>query len=158
MKKSILIILAAITASFLFAADTEYRLANGKVIRNPYIIDRTPATVSIGHDSGVMTLSIADLPEETRKALNFDPAAAKAYLERTAKQQAQATQRRMAEENQRAAAEEQKLQKRIRELEAENKKLKSTPSILNSNQSVDFNTGTIFIRHRPLRNGRHSRY
>ena len=97
MKNKILINLAAITfccmlALTVFAEDKseekdEIVLQNGKVLKKPYIISRTPAGLNVGHENGVIFIPFSEMSEKRQKQYNYDPERAKKYKTRITRAQ-----------------------------------------------------------------------
>lgn len=57
---------------------------NGKTYQTVVVTARTPAHISIRHESGLSRIRLVDLPEKLRKQYGYDPKAAKAYEEKEA--------------------------------------------------------------------------
>jgi hypothetical protein len=68
----------------------EIVLQDGKVLKKPYIISRTPTGLNVGHESGVIFIPFSEMSEKRQKQYNYNPEKAKAYKKRIA----QAQQRR----------------------------------------------------------------
>jgi hypothetical protein len=60
----------------------EIVLASGRVLKNAYIISRTPAGLNIGHETGVVFVPFSEMSKERQKKYNYDPKKAQEYLER----------------------------------------------------------------------------
>ncbi len=96
MKDKILINLTAITicsmlALTVFADEKDEKkseekdeivLENGKVLKKPYIISRTPAGLNVGHESGVIFIPFSEMSEKRQKQYNYNPEKAKKYKEK----------------------------------------------------------------------------
>jgi len=65
----------------------EIVLQDGKVLKKPYIISRTPAGLNVGHESGVIFIPFSEMSEKRQKQYNYDPKKAKDYKKRIAQAQ-----------------------------------------------------------------------
>jgi hypothetical protein len=57
-------------------------LASGRVLKNAYIISRTPAGLNVGHETGVVFVPFSEMSEERQKKYKYDPEKAAEYLAR----------------------------------------------------------------------------
>lgn len=57
----------------------EIVLEDGKVLKKPYIISRTPAGLNVGHENGVIFIPFSEMSEKRQKQYNYDPEKAKEY-------------------------------------------------------------------------------
>jgi len=67
--------------------DDEIVLKNGKVLRNPYIISRTPAGLNVGHENGVIFVRFNEMSKKRQKQYGYDPKKSKIYKKKIAKAQ-----------------------------------------------------------------------
>ncbi len=88
MKKNrSLIIAVVLTAASALAADvvddniSEYKLPDGRVLRNPMVLDKNPEGLEIGHDRGVVFVRFADLPSDVQARYSYDPEKARQYAQ-----------------------------------------------------------------------------
>ena len=65
----------------------EIVLEDGRVLKNAYIISRTPSGLNVGHDKGVIFIPFSEMSKERQKYYHYDPEKAKAYEERITKAQ-----------------------------------------------------------------------
>ncbi len=106
MKNKILINLIAITFCSLLALtvyaeeEDEIVLQNGKVLKKPYIISRTPAGLNVGHENGVIFVPFSEMSEKRQKQYNYNPEKAEKYQEKIAKAQHRRRVRIAKKENQ----------------------------------------------------------
>ena len=106
MKNKILINLIAITFCSLLTLTVyaeekdEIVLQNGKVLKKPYIISRTPAGLNVGHENGVIFVPFSEMSEKRQKQYNYDPQKAEKYKKRIAKAQRGRQMRIAKKENQ----------------------------------------------------------
>lgn len=102
-------IIAFITLTAAVVADTdsatkstEYQLPDGRVLKNPIVLEKEPNGLSVGHDRGITFVKFADLPADIQKRYNYDPETAQQY-EKKQKAAQQARTARQAEEKRTAA-------------------------------------------------------
>jgi hypothetical protein len=57
----------------------KYKLPNGKVLINPYVISNNPEYLEVGHNNGIIKVYLKDLPEKIQKKYNYSPEKAKKY-------------------------------------------------------------------------------
>ncbi|MGE4564571.1 MAG: hypothetical protein AB7F32_06860 [Victivallaceae bacterium] len=123
--KAILFIIAACASLSLSAGPSYLKLPDGRILRNPYLLDQTPSSVTIGHDDGALSVPLKDLSSELQKELGYDPAAAaaeEARLRQARKSEAASNARAQAEVRSidnaaKVIDNEQQLNARIQELE-----------------------------------------
>lgn len=163
----------------------EIKLPNGRILKNPYIISRTPAGLNIGHEKGVAFVPFTSMTKAQQKKYNYNPKKAKAYLKRRAKAQKnrqkrlakQAAEARKYQESRQDSFDYgdfndfpqltplQHLQKELRELVAERKRLErqrtivSRGGVLPGNISserydVTFRGGKVYRRVKPNYGGK----
>jgi len=65
----------------------EIVLKDGKVLKKPYIISRTPSGLNIGHERGVIFVPFSKMSKKRQKQFNYDPKKSKAHKARIAKAQ-----------------------------------------------------------------------
>lgn len=73
------------TAGFAYEAGDDYTLPGGRVLKNPYIVEKKPNGVVVGHSTGVMFIKYKKLPEGLRKQLGYEPAKSAKYEEKKRK-------------------------------------------------------------------------
>ena len=105
MKRSFTIgaaaLLCALSAATVSAKN--YKLPNGKVLVDPYVISQRPDGLEVGHKSGVLFVKFKNLPKEIQKKYGYDPTKAAAYE----KQQTEAKRKFDAKKRAEAARKEQ---------------------------------------------------
>lgn len=130
--KSILFIIAACAALTLSAGPSYLKLPDGRILRNPYLLDQSTSSVTIGHDDGALSVPLKDLSSDLQKELGYDPAAAAAEEARLrqarasdAKTQAETRSidnaAKVIDNQQQLNARIQELEKQLREAQAKNK-------------------------------------
>ena len=73
MKNKILSVLIIVTFFSLIGLPTyaetkdEIVLKDGRILKNPYIISRTPSGLNIGHESGVIFIPFSKMSKERKK-------------------------------------------------------------------------------------------
>ncbi|MDD5697599.1 MAG: hypothetical protein PHH77_03185 [Victivallaceae bacterium] len=65
----------------------EVVLADGRILKNAYIISRTPAGLNIGHETGVIFIPFSRMSKARQQQYRYDPEEAKKYLEQRTKAQ-----------------------------------------------------------------------
>ncbi len=123
--KALFLIVAACAALALTAGPAYLKLSDGRVLRNPYLLDQTPSSVTIGHDDGAVAVPLKELTPELQKELGYDPKAAAAHeaqLQQARRNAAAAAAKTQAEDRAIDSAaksidNEQRLNARIQELE-----------------------------------------
>jgi hypothetical protein len=94
MKIAVLTALCCLVAFIADAGDTNLILtANGVTYSNVTFRTVTPSTVTIFHSTGIATVSLAALPTDVQKSLEYDPEKARAYELELAKREAGQTAR-----------------------------------------------------------------
>ena len=84
----IIVILCTLTGLPAYAkTKDEIVLKDGRVLKNPYIISRTPSGLNIGHESGVIFIPFSKMSKERQKQYNYKPAESKKHKKRIAKAQ-----------------------------------------------------------------------
>jgi len=87
--KLLSICILGVTLSTLSAVeDTVCKLPGGKEIVNPYLLDKTPVSITVGHRDGAVKLNLKDLPKTVQKKLGYNEKKALEYEENQKKQQA----------------------------------------------------------------------
>lgn len=134
--KSILFIIAACAALTISAGPSYLKLPDGRILRNPYLLDQSTSSVTIGHDDGALSVPLKDLSSDLQKELGYDPAAAaaeEARLRQARQKEVASNARTQAEtrsidnaakvidNQQQLNARIQELEKQLREAQAKNK-------------------------------------
>ena len=65
----------------------EIVLNDGRVLKNPYIISRTPAGLNVGHENGVIFVPFSKMSKERQKKYDYKPKESKKYKKKIAKAQ-----------------------------------------------------------------------
>jgi hypothetical protein len=65
----------------------EIVLKDGRVLKNPYIISRTPSGLNVGHENGVIFVPFSKMSEERQKQFDYDPKKSKKHKKKIAKAQ-----------------------------------------------------------------------
>jgi len=77
----------------------EIVLNDGRVLKNPYIISRTPSGLNVGHHNGVMFVPFRKMSKERQKQYGYSPKESIKYRKKIAKSQ-RSRQVRLAQEKQ----------------------------------------------------------
>jgi len=81
--KLLSICILGVTLSTLSAVeDTVCKLPGGKEIVNPYLLDKTPVSITVGHRDGAVKLNLKDLPKTVQKKLGYNEKKALEYEEK----------------------------------------------------------------------------
>ena len=143
MMKALFLIVAACAALALTAGPAYLKLSDGRVLRNPYLLDQTPSSVTIGHDDGAVAVPLKDLTPELQQELDYDPKAAAAHeaqLQQARRNAAAAAAKTQAEDRaidsaaksidneQRLNARIQELEKQLRDAKVQNKSSGPAPA------------------------------
>ena len=84
----IIVILCILTGLPAYAkTKDEIVLKDGRVLKNPYIISRTPSGLNIGHKNGVIFIPFSKMSKERQKQYNYKPAESKKHKKKIAKAQ-----------------------------------------------------------------------
>jgi len=59
--------------------DKKYKLPDGRVLVNPYVISDNPEYLEVGHNNGIIKVYLKDLPKKIQKKYNYSPEKAKKY-------------------------------------------------------------------------------
>ncbi len=168
MKKLILLSVISASAAGLSAADKSYKLEDGKVLVNPYIIYQTPSGVDIAHRDGVMHFKMSELPAEIQKELGYDKEKAKVYdVSQIKAKQERVKQEEEKQKRQHDIVQRQQEQLAIKSLEAKQKEeeaaVKSVPfTSVQTSDPFDISSSSkanVFkkIRHHRKVSGKHRR-
>ena len=87
---SVLLIAAlCISAGFSTSAKTndEIVLKDGRILKKPYVISRTPSGLNVGHENGVIFVPFTKMSEKRQKQYNYNPKESKTYKKKIAKAQ-----------------------------------------------------------------------
>jgi len=93
MKNKILSVLIIVTFSSLIGLPTyaetkdEIVLKDGRVLKNPYIISKTPSGLNVGHENGVIFIPFSQMSKKRQKQYNYNPAKSKKHKKKIAKAQ-----------------------------------------------------------------------
>jgi len=86
---SVLILVILCTLGFQTYAKTkdEIVLKDGRVLKKPYIISKTPSGLNIGHEGGVIFIPFYKMSKERQKQYNYNPKESIKHKKRIAKAQ-----------------------------------------------------------------------
>lgn len=84
-----------------------FTLPNGRVLQHPYIMEKSPDGITIGHDEGCIFVRYKDLSPELQKKFNYDPVAAAKYAAQVAALDAQRKQQMAEQARQNALVQQQ---------------------------------------------------
>jgi hypothetical protein len=82
-----LIIVAFCALTSFAETKNEIVLNDGRVLKNPYIISRTPAGLNVGHQDGVIFVPFRKMSKERQKQYGYSPKESKKYKKKIAKAQ-----------------------------------------------------------------------
>ncbi|QSH40245.1 hypothetical protein P0136_00670 [Lentisphaerota bacterium ZTH] len=67
----------------------ELKLPNGRILKHPYIMNKTPTGVAVAHDEGAKFIKYKDMPVDVAKKLGYSPKSAQKYEEKLKKRRQQ---------------------------------------------------------------------
>ena len=67
--------------------NNEIVLKDGRVLRNPYVISKTPAGLNVGHENGVIFVPFSKMSKERQEQYNYSPKESKKYKKKITKAQ-----------------------------------------------------------------------
>ena len=67
--------------------NNEIVLKDGRVLKNPYIISKTPSGLNVGHENGVIFVPFSKMSKERQEQYNYSPKEAKKHKKKIAKAQ-----------------------------------------------------------------------
>lgn len=119
---TLLIIAMSIVASSVFAEEKKqktYKLPDGRVLINPYVISETPEYLEVGHNNGIIKVYLKDLPPEVQKKFHYSPEKATAFKKEELKKK-QAREKQAAQEAERKKVEDEQFRRYRRDASMEN--------------------------------------
>ncbi len=105
-------------------------LADGTVLKHPYVISHDPAALEIGHDNGIQRVRLAELPVEIQQEYGYSAAQAEKFEEAQAVRKEQLAEKKAAEAEKKQKQDEvfdaQRLSANINHIEDEIKKTRQS--------------------------------
>ncbi len=67
--------------------NNEIVLKDGRILRNPYVISKTPAGLNVGHENGVIFVPFSQMSKTRQEQYNYSPKESKKYKKKITKAQ-----------------------------------------------------------------------
>ena len=112
-NKTAVFLICGLTLTGLSLSAKTYKLANGKVIVDPYVISKRPDGLEIGHKAGIAFIKFEMLPVKLQKQYGYSPEAAKKYEAEKAKQKQEMALKKQAEAEKQAKFNEEMNKRRL---------------------------------------------